>query len=57
MNGDLCVSSPSCPSHSGICLPPDGSFIIRDSSDTPRIYIDSNGNVCLTGYLFEGATP
>lgn len=53
--GDLCVESGDCSDESANCNSPIGdSFIIRDSSDNV-IYLDSNGDLCLTGKLYENS--
>lgn len=37
----------------GGCTPPEGSFIIKDSSGDPVGYIDPQGNMCIEGSLTE----
>jgi hypothetical protein len=37
----------------GGCAPPEGSFIIKDSSGDPVGYIDPQGNMCIEGSLTQ----
>jgi len=56
--GDMCVSNGDCSDESATCNPDSttNSFIVRNgSSKLNMIYMSDNGDLCLTGGLYENA--
>ena len=53
-DGHLCISSSNCDDYSETCNPSEKAFVIKNpSSGTIVSYIDFNGDLCLTGKLYE----
>ena len=53
--GDLCISVGDCSDLSPICNPSSDAFIIQNSSGLNMSYISFDGELCLTGELFENS--
>lgn len=55
--GDMCITTGDCSDQSANCNSPLGdSFIVKNNS-VNMIYIDSTGDLCLKGKLFENSNP
>ncbi len=55
--GDLCIEKGDCSGESANCNgPADGAFIMANSTSYVS-YIDGNGELCLTGKLYENSNP
>jgi hypothetical protein len=56
-NGDLCIEGTKSEQQAS-CSSPDDSFIIKNVTGTEVIVINStNGDLCLTGSLYENSNP
>lgn len=57
ITGDLCITKGDCSDESSNCnSPADGAFIIANSTSYVS-YIDGEGDLCLTGKLYESSSP
>jgi hypothetical protein len=55
--GDLCIRTGDCSAHSANCTNSgDNSFIIQNSTSN-MIYISEQGDLCLTGNLYQNSNP
>lgn len=56
--GNLCIEKGDCSDQSVTCNPSRDAFIIRNvSSSLNMSYIDFDGDLCLTGKLYENSSP